>query len=279
MAIEFSRATARVGAYVTGADLRKELSAEEVGTLYAGLLDHGVLFFRDQHITDEEHLRFALRFGTLSIPPMKIRKDTGDPVADAVHVLNQTSPKGEGGDNWHADNTFMPAPPLGSILRAVVLPPVGGDTLWASAYSAYEALSPPLRALAESLVGVHDITPGVTKAKAKGHPLDLERLQREWPPTEHPVVRVHPETGRKLLYVNRSSVTRLKGLTEWENEALLPLLCDQIRHPEFQVRLTWEPGTIAFWDNRAVQHYAVPDYTERREMHRVTVDFPKGFAD
>ncbi|ASU82368.1 taurine dioxygenase [Nocardiopsis gilva YIM 90087] len=279
MAIRFDKATARVGAYVTGVDLRKELSDAEIATIYQGLLDHGVVFFRGQHITDEEHLRFALRFGTLSVPPLKARKDTGDPVADSVHVLNQTSPKGEGGDNWHADNTFMPHPPMGSMLRAITLPPVGGDTLWASAYAAYDDLSPQLKDLAENLVGIHDITPGAMKAIAKGHALDLERLRRDWPPVEHPVVRVHAETGRKLLYVNRSSVTRLKGLSPWENEALLPLLCDQVRHPEFQVRLTWEPGTMAFWDNRAVQHYAVPDYTERREMHRVTVDFARGFTD
>ncbi|MFC4563557.1 TauD/TfdA dioxygenase family protein [Nocardiopsis mangrovi] len=279
MTIEFGKATARIGAYVTGIDLRADLSGEEVATVHRGLLDHGVLFFRDQHISDEEHLRFALRFGELSVPPMKSAKATGDPVTDSVHVLNQTSPKGEGGDNWHADNTFMPRPPMGSLLRAVKLPAVGGDTLWSSACHAFDDLSPAVRDLAERLVAVHDITPGVVKAIAKGHPLDLEHLQKAFPPREHPVVRVHPETGRKLLYVHRSSVVRLKGLSPWENEALLPLLCDQIRHPEFQVRLTWAPGTLAFWDNRAVQHYAVPDYTERREMHRVTVDFPVGFAD
>src|SRR5690606_3667507 len=139
----------------------------------------------------------------------------------AVPVLRQRRPKAGGCQPCQARNAFMPVPPLAPLVRGFLLRPVGGDTLWASAYSAYEALSPPLRALAENLVGVHDITPGVTKAKAKGHPLDLESLQREWPPIEHPVVRVHPETGRRLLYVNRRSVTRLKGLTEWENEALL----------------------------------------------------------
>lgn len=279
MAIEFTKATARVGAYVTGLDLRQEPSGEEVATVHRGLLDHGVLFFRGQDITDEQHVRFALRFGELNTPPMKTKEPTGDLVADAMHVLNQTSPKGEGGDSWHADNTFMPDPPHGSILRAVVLPSVGGDTLWASACAAYEGLSPEVRALADSLTAVHDITPGVLKAMSKGHPLDLADLQRRFPPREHPVVRTHPETGRRLLYVHRSSVTRISGLDEWENEAILPMLCDQIRRPEYQVRLHWEVGTIAFWDNRAVQHYAVPDYTERREMHRVTVDFAKGFDD
>ncbi|RJL34402.1 TauD/TfdA dioxygenase family protein [Bailinhaonella thermotolerans] len=266
--IEFRPVTRHIGAEVTGVDLRKPLSEDEVATIRQGLLDHLVLFFRDQHITDEEHVQFALRFGSINMPAMN--EHTGSP----VHVLDQTDPKGEGGDEWHSDNTFQPNPPMGSLLRAVQLPDVGGDTLWANAYLAYETLSPPIRRLCDELTAVHDLTMSIKKAIAKGHKFDLAEMQRKWPPLERPVVRVHPETGRKALFVNRSSTTRLVGLSDRENEALLPLLLDHIRSPEFQCRLTWRVGTLAFWDNRSTQHYAVADYTQRRKMHRVTINAP-----
>lgn len=155
-------------------------------------------------------------------------------------------------------------------------PSVGGDTCWANTYLAYETLSPAVRRLCDELTAVHDITGSMKKAIAKGHPFDLAEVQARVPPIECPVVRVHAETGRKALFVNRASTTRLVGLTDRENEALLPLLIDHIRSPEYQVRLRWQVGTLAFWDNRPTQHYAVADYTERRRMHRVTVNaFPE----
>ena len=270
--IEFHPVTRNIGAEVTGIDLSKPLDEEQVQTVRQGLLDYMVLFFRDQHISDEEHIAFAKRFGTANLPPM-------DTSGSAVHILDQTDPKGEGGDSWHSDNTFMKTPPMGSLLRAVILPKVGGDTLWANMYLAYDSLAPWLRRLADELYAEHDLTMSVSKAIDKGHRLDLRDMQDKNPPTVHPVVRVHPETGRKALYVNRSSVTRLIGLSRRENEALLPLLFDAVRDPVFQVRLNWRVGTMAFWDNRPTQHYAVPDYTERRKMHRVTVNAPAGIDD
>lgn len=270
--IEFHPVTARIGAEVTGVDLSEPLADEQAAEIRTGLLDHLVLFFRDQHITDEQHLAFARRFGTLNEPPMKTS-------ASAIHVLDQKEPKGEGGDSWHSDNTFMPVPPMGSLLRAVILPDVGGDTLWASMYMAYESLPKSVQRLCDELEAEHDLTKSVTKAIAKGHKLDLAEMRRTWPPVRHPVVRVHPETGRKALFVNRSSTTRLVGLDDWENEALLPLLQDAVRSPEFQVRLKWRVGTLAFWDNRPTQHYAVADYTHRRKMHRVTINAPAEIDD
>lgn len=270
--IEFQPMTRNIGAEVTGVDLSEPLHDEQVAEIRQGLLDHLVLFFRDQHITDEQHLAFAERFGTINEPPMK-HTDT------AMHVLDQKEPKGEGGDSWHSDNTFMPVPPMGSLLRAVILPDVGGDTLWANMYLAYESLPKSIQRLADDLVAEHTLTMSVTKAIAKGHPLDLREMQEKWPPVRHPVVRVHPETGRKALYVNRSSTTHLVGLTDQENEAILPLLTDVVRDPVFQVRLKWRVGTLAFWDNRPSQHYAVPDYTQRRKMHRVTINAPAEVDD
>ena len=269
MALEITPVTTAIGAEVSGVDLRDDLDDATVARIRQALLDHLVLFFRGQDLDDDAHLRFAQRFGPLSISPLATRYQD----SAAVTVLDQVAPKGEGADEWHSDNTFMANPPLGSILRCVQLPATGGDTCFASMYAAYEALSPHLRQLVDGLTAVHDITKPLRKAIRDGHTtLDLAEMQAKLPPVEHPVARVHEETGRKALFVNRNSTTHLVGLSERENEVLLPFLFDHVRSPEFQCRLHWEPGTVAFWDNRSMQHYAVADYAERRVMRRVTID-------
>lgn len=270
-AIEMRPLTAAIGAEIHGVDLTDTLDDETVTAIRAALLEHLVVFFRDQHITDEQHVDFALRFGPLSVSPL-VTKYQETPV---VTVLDQVSPKGEGADEWHSDNTFMAHPPMGSILRAVELPAVGGDTCFANMYAAYEGLSAPMRELVDKLRAVHDITKPMRKAIAAGHAkFDLTTMQERCPPVEHPVVVTHPETGRRGLFVNRNSTTHLVGLGERENDVLLPFLFDHVRSPEYQCRFHWEEGSMAFWDNRCVQHYAVADYTERRVMHRVTIDGP-----
>jgi len=269
--LEVTPLTAAIGAELSGVDLRQELPDKTVAAIRQALLVHLVVFFRGQALSDEEHLALALRFGPLSVPPLATRYQD----RPTVTVLDQVSPRGEGADEWHSDNTFMPNPPMGSILRAVQLPAVGGDTCFASMYAAYETLSPPLRSLVEGLRAVHDITKPMQKAIAAGHTnLAMAEMQERWPPVEHPVVVTHPETGRQALFVNRNSTTRLVGVTDRENDVLLPFLLDHVRSPEFQCRFHWEPDSVAFWDNRCVQHYAVADYGERRVMHRVTVDGP-----
>ena len=152
------------------------------------------------------------------------------------------------------------------------MPAVGGDTCFASMYAAYEGLSPAMREFVDGLTAVHDITKPLKKAIRDGHStMDLAETQKKFPPVEHKVAVTHPETGRKALFVNRNSTTHIMGLSERENEVLLPFLLDHIRSPEFQCRLHWEEGTVAFWDNRSVEHYAVADYVERRIMHRCTI--------
>jgi taurine dioxygenase len=190
-----------------------------------------------------------------------------------VMVLDQVEPRGQGADNWHSDNTFMAEPPLGSILKSVQLPSVGGDTCFANAVAAYEGLSPAVREFADGLRAVHDITKPMARAVRAGifDEARLEKARAQWPPVEHPVVRTHPVTGRKALYVNGNSTTYIVGLSERENDLILPYLNDHVRSPEYQCRFAWDTNSIAFWDNRTVQHYAVPDYTERRVMHRVTL--------
>jgi taurine dioxygenase len=160
------------------------------------------------------------------------------------------------------------------VLRAIQLPALGGDTCWASMYAAYDALSEPMKAMLDGLVAYHDILVPLQKAIAGGHSVgtDLEAIRRDWPAMTHPVVRTHPRTGRKLLYVNNNFTTRIAGLTAEESDVVLSFLLNHIQRPDFQVRFRWTPGSIAFWDNRCTQHYAVPDYTgSRRVMHRVTL--------
>jgi taurine dioxygenase len=267
--LEVTPVTGVIGADVTGIDLRDPLDEQTVDALRGALARHLVLFFRDQHITPEQHIAFGRRFGKLSPAPFG-PKHTDHP---EMTVLDQTSPKGEGSDNWHTDNTFMLQPPLGSILRAVLLPSVGGDTCFASMYAAHEALSPSLRDMLEPLRATHDLTRMLRKAISNGQAGDdFDDMVRRWPPVSHPVIRTNPETGQKALFVNGQWTVFIEGLTERENAVILPYLCDHVRSPEFQCRFHWQPDSIAFWDNRWVQHYGVADYSERRVMQRVTIE-------
>jgi taurine dioxygenase len=253
---------------VRGIDLAKSLSSTDVDDLHAALLEHLVLVFRNQDITPEQQVTFARHFGEISPSPIAPKYGSSP---DYI-VLDQTAPKGEGADRWHSDNTFMAEPPMGSILRAVQLPDVGGDTCFASMYAAYEALSPRFQQLVDGLRAVHDITAALQRALAAGHTTaDLREMQERWPPVEHPVVRTHPVTGRKALFVSGSTTSRILDLEESEADVLLRFLVEHVRSPAFQCRIHWEPDTVLFWDNRPVQHYAVPDYSERRVMHRVTL--------
>jgi taurine dioxygenase len=267
--IEIVPVTVEVGAEVRGLDLRKPLAPEEVRGVERALAAHGVLFFRDQHLTPEQHLAFARSFGALDPAPFGPKHERHREIT----VLDQVLPKGQGADNWHTDNTFMPEPPMGSILRAIELPGVGGDTCFASMYAAWDALSPAMQSFLSGLRAVHDLTRTLSRAIRDGNApgAELARMQKDWPPVEHPVARRHPVTGRIALFVNGNFTSHLVGLAPAESDALLRMLFDHVRSPDFQCRFRWRPGSIAFWDNRCVQHYGVPDYGERRLMHRVTL--------
>jgi taurine dioxygenase len=269
MSIRLEPLTPTLGADVSGVDLSKPLAEDEVAALREALLAHQVLVFRGQDLTAEQQIDFARCFGQIKLPPVATQHG-GPP---EVNVLDQSEPRGEGADNWHADNTYTAAPPMGSILRAVQLPSVGGDTAFASMYAAYEALSAPMRELCDGLRAVHDVTRSLSKAIARGHStLDLHQTQKRLPPVVHPVVIVHPETGRRALFVNVNSTERIVGMSTDESDALLRFLFQHVKRPEFQLRVRWHVGTVAFLDNRCTQHYAVPDYAERRIMHRVAIE-------
>lgn len=266
--------TGCIGAEVSGIDLREDLPQSTIDVLEAALHEHLVLFFRDQSITVEQQIAFTSRFGELAVHPFGPKH----PDHPEIIVLDQVEPKGEGADEWHADTTYTQEPPLGSVLRAVRLPPLGGDTGFASMFAAYDALSPAIQEMLDELRAVHDVTGNVVRANRFGDSsLSLAEALELSPPVSHPVIRTHPQSGRKALYVYGVAVSRIEGLSERENEAILPFLCEHVRSPEFQCRFHWEPDSIAFWDNRAVQHCGIPDYTERRIMHRATLrgDVPR----
>ncbi len=265
--------TPAIGAVVEGTDLRDHLDPATVAAIRQALLDHGVIFFHDQPLSREQLRAFALNFG-------QIGTDSPAPPPDEVAEMVTTEPKGTT-DIWHADATYMEAPNMGAVMRAVRLPPVGGDTCWASMYAAYDALSEPMQAMVDGLTALHSLFPVMERLRRLGDRFDgylADAARGGYPEHIHPVVRVHPETGRKLLFVNSSWTTRIVELEPAESAKVLGLLFDHIKAPDFNVRFRWSPGDIAFWDNRAVQHYAVPDYSVERVMNRVVIAGDRPFG-
>jgi len=261
--LEARRSTHALGAEVTGVDLSRPLDPAVVKEVVDHFHEHQVLFFRDQHIDDVAQRDFAAHFGPLQRFAFLQPVSEDVPEVHAIDI-DPSRPKTANSDIWHSDATFLRRPPLGSLLRAVTLPDVGGDTVWASTYAAYDALSSRVQRLLDGMTAVHDSSNSASHAR--------NAANAHFEPSVHPVVRTHPVTGRKALFVNKIFTTRLEGLTERENSTLLPMLTEHVGSPDFQVRFRWEPGSIALWDNRCTQHYAVADYAQRRRMHRVVID-------
>ncbi len=263
--------TATIGAEIRGVDLATAPDDAEVMTrIERALHDHLVIFFREQQLTPDQQIRFAGWFGPFEHHAFA----KPHPDHPEMTVLDQITPETDGANSWHSDSSFMEQPALGSVLAAVQLPPLGGDTCWASMYAAFDALSPRMQTMLDGLTALHDIVMPLEKAIAGGHSVgsDLAEIRRAWPPMEHPVVRHHPVTGRRALYVNSNFTTRILGIAKAESDVVLPFLLQHVQRPDFQVRFRWAPGSVAFWDNRVTQHFAVPDYTgHRRIMHRVTL--------
>jgi taurine dioxygenase len=266
--IEVHPVTGVIGADVRGVDLSKPLDDATVDHLRKAWLDHLVLFFRDVDITPEQQIALARNFGEIQRPQLPTAHG-GPP---EINVLDQTHPKGDGADTWHNDSTFAPDPPMGSFLHVVKAPSVGGDTCFANMYAAFETLSPAVQRGIDGLEAVHDIMPQLVVANERGHTsMDLDEARQRFPPTRHPVVRTHPETGRKALFVNSNHTTHIADISRAESERLLELLYNHVKSPELQCRFRWDERSMVFLDNRCVQHYAVPDYHERRILHRVTM--------
>ena len=261
--------TPTIGAEVSGIDLRHPPSQETKQSLREALLDWKVLFFRDQDITTEQHLAFARTFGELEVHPFAPHKPGYPEVLAISH-----GPDSRGRENaWHSDVTWRIEPSLGSVLRAIEVPPVGGDTLFADMYAAYEGLSDEVKVRIEGKKAVHDFTHFRAGMRKRGKSeAEIEEFNKTYPQVEHPVVRTHPETGRKGLYVNVGFTLRIVGMETAESAALLKHLYAQAAIPEYQCRFRWKKNSIAFWDNRSSQHYAASDYYPAvRKMERVTI--------
>ena len=261
-----------LGAELLGIDLARDLDDATVGEIRAAFDEHGVIFFRDQVLTPEQHIAFAERIAPININRF-FKAAPGHP--KIAEVRKEPEQKTNIGGGWHTDHSYDQVPALGSILLAREVPPRGGDTLFACMSKAYEALSDGLKATLGSLQAVHS-SRHVFSAKATYTREAGDRLGNSDAATQdaiHPVVIRHPETGRKILFVNPGFTTHFVGWTAAESKPLLDYLYAHASRPEFQTRFQWRPGSIAFWDNRATWHFAVNDYHgERRLMHRITLE-------
>ena len=260
--ITVTRATPNTGALISGVQIA-DIDDETFGEIRRALNEHCVVFFRDQELTVEQHIAFGRRFGDLDVHPAAANA-TGH--AEILVITADENSDRANGEAWHSDVSCQPEPPAQSILHMHEVPPTGGDTLFANMFAAYEALSDPMKRYLDGMVAVHDgehIYRGLYTGVAD---------KPAYPRAKHPIVRTHPESGRKGLFVNRSFTTHIVGVPRDESDAVLGYLYDHIEHPNFQVRFQWEPNSLAMWDNRSAQHRAIWDYwPHRRYGHRVTV--------
>ncbi|HRD47790.1 MAG TPA: TauD/TfdA family dioxygenase [Caulobacter sp.] len=271
--IEVKRVAGALGAEIGGVDLSRPQSDETIAAIRQALVEHQVIFFRDQAVTPEQQLAFGRRFGPLNIHPY-VKGMADHP--EVMEIIKEPSDRINFGGGWHSDMSFLERPSIGSILYAVETPDYGGDTLFASQVAAFEALSPGLRATLEGLNAVHsagrEYAPTGASAQKRGS-MQIAEAEGVVGEYVHPMVKVHPESGRKALYVNPAFTMRIEGWSRRESKALLDYLFEHSRFEAFTCRFRWEPGSVAFWDNRSVWHFALNDYPgQRRHMRRVTVD-------
>ncbi|MDA8655032.1 TauD/TfdA family dioxygenase [Alphaproteobacteria bacterium] len=271
--------TGACGAEVSGVSLNS-LSNEAFSDIHDALVEYGALFFRDQHITLDEQVAFGRRFGALEVHPIV------DGMKDAPEITRVLKPAGESasfGTGWHTDNSFFAEPSMGSVLYGKTIPPFGGDTLFANQYLAYDRLSDAMKAMLDGLNAVHSASRAYTTDSTKEKYAKNAAITYTWDDSIldeviHPVVRTHPVTKRKALYVNDMFTLRFEGMSEAESQPLLSFLFQHATKPEFCCRFRWTENTVAIWDNRCMQHYAVDDYKDyERLMFRVTIEGDKPF--
>lgn len=272
--IQTQRIAGAMGAEISGVDLSQDLPDAVIDEIRAALLDNLVVFFRDQNLTPHQQLAFARRWGEIHLHPFMV----GMPDCPEVLEIRKTpADKRNFGGNWHTDQMFAPAPAMGTMLYAVQVPSVGGDTLFSNQYLAYDALSDGMKKMLSGLRGVcvgDKKNGGIPRVAYNAATIAMKTVE---PPkgvqttSVHPLVRTHPETGRKSLYIG-NHVHWLEGMTEAESAPIIKFLRDHSARPEFTCRFRWQNGSLAFWDNRCTQHIAINDYpAETRIMHRVTV--------
>jgi len=262
--------TPAIGGLVEGVDLAAPLSDGDVAAIRDALDDRLVLFFPGQSLTPVQQRDFAARFGELYAHPFY----PGHADAPEIMILAHDATHRANSDRWHNDVTYLATPPKAGVLYAEEIPPLGGDTLWANMYLAYEALSEPVKHLVSSLRAVHSFAQNFTPERFAALHMEDRRdaIYAMHPPVSHPVARTNSATGRKALFVNQDFTSHIEGVSRRESDALLRLLFEHMAQPEFQVRWRWEPGTVAFWDNRWAQHCALADYfPANRRMRRATI--------
>lgn len=284
MALKLRKLSYSLGAEVCGVDISRPMSETEFGAIYDAFLQNGILLFRGQEITREQHIDFSRRFGELDRHDA-LPRDRHPDHPEVLLVTNEPKPDGSPSDSrytgrqWHSDMSFTPVPSLGSLLRAITIPEVGGDTVFANMYLAYDTLSEGMKKLIADLHGIQ--MSGTRKIADPG--LEVERTQEQLrlnPPIAQPVVRVHPETGRKALYLG-DKVKRFDGLTEDESRPLIKYLNEHATRHEFVYRHQWRKHDIIVWDNRCTMHLALGDFdeTQRRHLERTTVlGTPSGYV-
>ena len=268
--IEVVRLGGNIGAEIRGADLGRALNGAQFQAIHDAFVRHQVILFREQDITLEQQMAFARRFGGLSIHPFSPNLDD----KREVIVLDYSADNPPAlTDQWHADETFREAPPAATMLRSRVVPAWGGDTLFSSMTAAYTGLSERMKEYVHGLEALHDFKPWRPLfTSSERHQAKLRELERQFPNPWHPVVRIHPESGRRVLNVNPQFVIKLRGVKDDESQTILQYLYDQAKIPEYQLRVRWAPNTVLMWDNRSVQHYAPHDYyPQRRTMDRLTI--------
>ena len=270
MSLQIEKLTPNVGGVVHGVDLSQPLDESTFKQVHDALIDNGVIFFRDQHLTPEQQKAFGRLFGDLHIHPAAPKELPAHPEILVIHADENS--KHVAGETWHSDVSCDLEPPMGSILYMHELPPVGGDTLFASMYAAYDALSEPMKRFLEPLTARHE---GEHVYRGR---YGLDDKGKSFPKAEHPVIRTHPVSGRKALFVNYGFTTRIVQLARTESDAVLQFLYRHVETPEFQCRFRWQVNSVAFWDNRCVQHHAMWDYyPQRRHGHRVTIKGDRPF--
>ncbi len=263
------RLSPSIGAELLDVDLKKPLTDSLKDEIYQALLVYKVIFFREQDLTIEEHMDFAKNFGELEIHPFTINDERYPEVLKITH-----NEKSKGRENtWHSDVTWRLEPSLGSILRMKESPKVGGDTLFADMYAAYEDLSDEVKEKLDGAIAVHDFAGFRKRLEKNGvSEEEIEAFNKKYPMPEHPVIRTHPDTGKKLIYVNAAFTQYIKDWDAEESSKMLRFLYSRAATPEYQCRFVWEDDSIAFWDNRSVQHYAASDYWPQvRRVERVTI--------
>lgn len=282
-AIQVSPLSAHIGAEISGVDLTRPLNAQQVGAIRAALLKWRVIFFREQFLSHEQHVAFSAQFGELTVGHPVFGHVEGHPQIYSISKFRKAT-RFDGQallrpwTGWHTDVTAAVNPPFASILRGVTIPPYGGDTQWTNLVIAYEKLSAPLRRFVDGLRGVHRFAP---PAGARGTDAFAQAVEERALVAEHPLVRVHPETGERALYVSPGFLKFIADVTPRESQALLELLWEHVTRPEFTVRFKWEPGSVAFWDNRSTAHLAPSDIFDLdfdRQLYRTTLvgDVPVG---